>query len=665
MITGLAMASPKRSSSCAERSNQKAGCERDLAIITHDLPNDLVLDEDCLGTSAPAGVALDTSNSSLDDDGDSVSRESGTHLSTEHKPEGPHKGHFSPDIFLEPIKNCDKAFKPIHGLVASSNLIRSPGSSFNSTADGPRKTVHLHDGKKFKANCRSSLKRQKPPDVSKELAQCRELRSQSLDLSNKGLNQIPGSAFKDLSFITKLFLYDNKLASLPSTIGHLSSLQLLLLQQNMLTTSGLPAEMSKLNKLEQLDLRHNRLENVLPPHICRLPNLQHLLLNFNKLTSLEGITNLKNLSVLVVSRNSIRQELPASIGDLTRLTTLDLSFNHITSLPDSIGNCTAMRDLNLQHNQLTRLPDTIGNLVNLIRLALKYNHLNELPASLSNCTKLDEFNVENNHLSSLPDGLLLHLPSLKTITLSRNGFETFPSGGPDQFKTCYSLCIDHNRITGIPQSMFSQAAKLTTLNLCDNGIDSLLPEDLCHWRSVVELDLGSNHLVTLPSEIRELHSLEVLRLNFNQLEILPDELNMLSKLRILTLDSNHLCRLPDNLSDMVSLQELNVVCNRLTTFPKTMGSLPKLKVIKAGENDIREVPPELGNLPVLQDLYLNDNPNLNSLPAELSLCKTLKILTLENCPLCDLPPPIVDGGSAMIIYFLQQVLQLRRQQTAL
>ncbi|VDM33722.1 unnamed protein product [Hydatigera taeniaeformis] len=67
----------------------------------------------------------------------------------------------------------------------------------------------------------------------------------------------------------------------------------------------------------------------------------------------------------------------------------------------------------------------------------------------------------------------------------------------------------------------------------------------------------------------------------------------------------------------------------------------------------------------LRDFYLNDNHNLNNIPAELSQCPLLTILSVENCPLRDLPQPIVSGGSAMIIYFLQQVLQLRRQHTTL
>ncbi|TPP57818.1 Protein soc-2 [Fasciola gigantica] len=269
-------------------------------------------------------------------------------------------------------KDCDNSTKSTQKFPIPSSLIRYSSTSGNNS-DGNKRTVLVQgqDGKKFKVNFRCSIKKQKPPDVSKELAECRESRVTYLDLSCKGLFQIPGGALKEFHTITDLFLYENKLSGLPSTIGCLTNLRRLLLQQNQLTAKGIPDEFSKLQKLEQLDLRQNRLEGDLPEPIWNLQNLVQLLLSSNKLTSIEGIMNLRNLTVLMVKWNSIMNGIPPSIGGLTKLVTLDLSYNKITSIPESIGNCVTLRDLYLQHNQLTRLPDTIGNLVNLCRLALK------------------------------------------------------------------------------------------------------------------------------------------------------------------------------------------------------------------------------------------------------------------------------------------------------
>ncbi|VDP55695.1 unnamed protein product [Schistosoma margrebowiei] len=83
-----------------------------------------------------------------------------------------------------------------------------------------------------------------------------------------------------------------------------------------------------------------------------------------------------------------------------------------------------------------------------------------------------------------------------------------------------TINMDHNEITNIPKSVFSLASNLIKLNLRDNALDSLIGPDLHELKTLVELDLGSNHLTELPTEINKLVALEVLRLNYNQLTML-------------------------------------------------------------------------------------------------------------------------------------------------
>lgn len=57
-----------------------------------------------------------------------------------------------------------------------------------------------------------------------------------------------------------------------------------------------------------------------------------------------------------------------------------------------------------------------------------------------------------------------------------------------------------------------------------------------------------------------------------------------------------------------------------------------------------------GQLQNLESLYINDNPNLHKLPSELALCTNLQIMSIENCPLTDLPPDVIVGGPSMVIH---------------
>ena len=54
----------------------------------------------------------------------------------------------------------------------------------------------------------------------------------------------------------------------------------------------------------------------------------------------------------------------------------------------------------------------------------------------------------------------------------------------------------------------------------------------------------------------------------------------------------------------------------------------------------------------LEQLYLNDNDNLQVLPYELALCSSLQIMSIENCPLSSFPVEVVAGGPSLVIQVL-------------
>ena len=68
-----------------------------------------------------------------------------------------------------------------------------------------------------------------------------------------------------------------------------------------------------------------------------------------------------------------------------------------------------------------------------------------------------------------------------------------------------------------------------------------------------------------------------------------------------------------------------------------------------GENNLSLLPEDIGQLEKLEQLYINDNPNLDVLPYELALCTNLQIMSIENCPLRSLPQEIVAGGPSLVI----------------
>ena len=78
-------------------------------------------------------------------------------------------------------------------------------------------------------------------------------------------------------------------------------------------------------------------------------------------------------------------------------------------------------------------------------------------------------------------------------------------------------------------------------------------------------------------------------------------------------------------------------------------SLTNLTHLNVGENNLTLLPEDVGQLEKLEQLYINDNPNLDVLPYELALCSNLQIMSIENCPLRSLPQEIVAGGPSLVI----------------
>ena len=87
----------------------------------------------------------------------------------------------------------------------------------------------------------------------------KEVSWQELDLGGQNLKLISSTLFR-YSFLTKLYLNNNKLFSLPSAIGRLRKLVVLDLSQNNL--SSLPAEIGMLVNLRELLLFDNQLQNL-------------------------------------------------------------------------------------------------------------------------------------------------------------------------------------------------------------------------------------------------------------------------------------------------------------------------------------------------------------------------------------------------------------------
>ena len=160
---------------------------------------------------------------------------------------------------------------------------------------------------------------------------------------------------------------------------------------------------------------------VVPEKVWTLGNLRTLDLSENKLATeaikrLGGLSKLKTLSI---DSNKLTS-LPVEICTLNDLTALSVANNSLASLPDALGALSKLKTLNVARNALTALPESMCAMASLATLDASSNKLQSLPAGIGHLASLVSANLSNNHLGALPASGYSGLKRLKDLDLRQN-----------------------------------------------------------------------------------------------------------------------------------------------------------------------------------------------------------------------------------------------------
>jgi hypothetical protein len=189
-------------------------------------------------------------------------------------------------------------------------------------------------------------------------------------------------------------------------------------RQSVLTS--LPEEMGMFMRLERLSLADALIEE-LPESIGNLAELRELVVRYSDPQYFRGL----------IGNRCPLHRIPATIGRLLKLETLDLSGNNITALPDAVGELRALKVLRLAGCPLSALPESLGRLENLEVLDLSGCPLERLPDSLGELRRLrsmvfQEWPWGGSMLTALPE-TLGDLVSLEQLDLSGTRVASIPA----------------------------------------------------------------------------------------------------------------------------------------------------------------------------------------------------------------------------------------------
>ncbi|XP_053294025.1 PH domain leucine-rich repeat-containing protein phosphatase 1 [Pleuronectes platessa] len=478
-------------------------------------------------------------------------------------------------------------------------------------------------------------------------------RLRSLNLSNNHLSQFP-PAICDIPTLTEVNLSCNYLASVPSSVGAMTNLQTFLLDGNSLDElpnelgslqrlsyfglsfnqfNHVPQVLERLTSMEKLCMAGNNLETLVLQNF-RLLRVKHIDLRLNKISSMvpDEPDLLRHVTQLDVRDNRLT-ELDASV--FPRLEVLHCERNHISSL--KAKGCL-LKGIYTANNELRQL-DVSPVPSNLSYMDISRNHMDSLPDWLCEAKKLEVLDVSHNLITELPARLFCS-NSLRKLSAGHNQLQKLPERVERPLLEV--LDVQHNQLVELPCNLFLKSDSLRCVNASANKLEHLPPSSLSEESHSIlqELYLTNNRLTDkcVPMLTGHLH-LRILHMAYNHLQTFPaSKMAKLEELEEVDLSGNMLKTVPTTIMNCWRMHTLIAHSNAIEVFPEVM-QLMEMKCVDLSCNELSEITLPENLPPKLQELDLTGNPRLNLDH------KTLEQLNNIRCFRID-PPPTFSSNEA-------------------
>ncbi|XP_058054013.1 uncharacterized protein LOC131205778 isoform X2 [Anopheles bellator] len=353
---------------------------------------------------------------------------------------------------------------------------------------------------------------------------------EELDLSRCKLQELQPNAFNELKNIIYINLSENNLTSLPEGI------------------------FDSVETIEELDLSMNGIAE-LPRHIFAKTSLAILHLKHNKIsTNVDFVT--ADLQKLDLSYCQIRTINNQMFKGMDGLTNLILKGNHIEKIkPMAFISLRSLRQIDLSVNALEQISAQtfIGNKVlDIIRLNSN-PRLKRLPNEGFESSYNGTFNVyfmdiSNCDISELADNTFKTMPQLTRLNLAWNNLQTIRPAVMGHLSKLMDLDLSNNMITELDEKTFQSNRNLNALNLSGNPISALASKLFHPLQYLSDLDISDCDLRTIWEDSSEkakreevLPNLKRLNASYNEIaEVYVSDLQTMAKLRVLDIRNNSL-----------------------------------------------------------------------------------------------------------------------------
>ncbi|KAM8802869.1 leucine-rich repeat serine/threonine-protein kinase 2 [Rhynchonycteris naso] len=258
-----------------------------------------------------------------------------------------------------------------------------------------------------------------------------------LELHQNGLTSFPQRLCETLKSLTHLDLHSNKFTSFPSYLLKMNCITNLDVSRNDIEPSVVLDPAVKCLTLRQFNLSYNQLSSV-PENLGDVvEKLEQLILEGNKISGMCPPLSLKELKILNLSKNHIsslsedfleacpkvesfsaRMNFLAAMPFLpSSMTSIKLSQNKFTCVPEAILNLPHLRSLDMSSNDINYLPSpAYWKSLNLRELLFSHNQISilDLSEKAYAWSRVEKLHLSHNKLKEIPPeiGCLENLTSL-------------------------------------------------------------------------------------------------------------------------------------------------------------------------------------------------------------------------------------------------------------